>query len=1475
MNLSVLKNKIKKIESLYIDEAQKNEAERWRADFNGEIENLNQYREREILELLQNADDAGSSRVDIILNTIQKTLEVKNSGSNTVPFKEEGVSSIMYANLSPKKGMNYIGAKGLGFRSILNWSNHILIRSANMELEFSNDRVVDFWNTNMVPYLTDHSKYEIAARKDHRQVPLSILALPIVKEIDDVDFTSITIHYNPALESQILKDLRTFQPTSLLFLHNLKSILISVDGETIAHYSNHIITSENGFITSELAGKKWISKVESGKITITGNEKDYETGCAYCIDNVECSGYPIYNFFPTRDTIGIPAIMHATLELDSSRNHLIADNETNKIMLDKVADIIAEMAEYLKTKGTTWDAYRLMRPHITHLGLYEYQDYLLKKLYSRKGNYIPLLGGGYGDINNCFYLDDNIFEIIASTESGHLIFGNMRLKEEIGIQCVVNQNFNLDVKSRIEKFASEINKDTLVSLIVSLQKYASGKDNLTLDCHIFKDSDGEIITGRAFINEGQKVEEIPSFMKFDYLDEELAEKIKQRIALRGERPWQRELADKLSVVGKISSSDISSLTNRLLPKSEDSRRPESEYKELMKSLYKIFLKRGDKFTISEGNEAWLPTETYCLQWQRASSLIAADYRFPDGFRNLGISPSPLTPERCVAYPYFLEEVSGGNPTLIQEFLVKLGVNLYFGKSPMHYGSDLGYIDSLDIPAEVKDNCSWKDKNRESLNTAYIADRELLNSLRLPDLINILIKSGYDEQVCAGQQINWFNMIYKPSVPVDLSYAAYLLRSESSASKLKYYAMEDNEWLPGQIEEKDKFEIINDDPRILRLLKALGASTTCSDYSTENLYQVLQQRTNIAKKRHNSKGLKSFYHKIKMALNEKNSVNPPADLQLACRIGDELYFLPSKEIFYSDNIGIRSLKNSLPILEMSSREGEDIVKRVFGCRLIKDLRFELIDAEHNSTLGTQLNQRLATIRPYIIASATKEAGSKGGNIDTLFSNVKGALDRLYINVVSKAGYKLVDVREESDKIIWMENGDLQFFDGQLYISGNYSRLQDALEDPYFCNGIVEAIAITLKLNGGDNLDRFLRLLKSSKKELDYIAENEFDETLWSKCIKESVLSESEVEFWRKVFEVDGIAHQFDELELRNEQRSYLASKLGIDPDRADMRSFITFHKQMLKEVRGRYEVAYLAHIHSILREQDDETKSKYVEFKEKFLSDDWIDSIAERIKYEVEPDYDSSVKTYIAEVFNFDCENQGVATLPCRHDEYLYGHDFYELRLSPKDESLLYFEGYEDYFARKIDLIFSPEIDNERSEYQSEDQIADDSAIIKIEVVKTLKPEAKTHTVRHASQKNHPSESVKKINGRKAEDLVFKAFSQPDSEYEIGEIYSEYLAAKKGRSGDDSKGYDLEYRKKGSDGSPFRCLEIKNSASGEDIRLTAHEYEVAQSPDCCDRYDVALVTGDTIRIWENAFKDPDSFDMIPEGYHVKFKIKTQE
>ena len=117
-------NKIKK----YIDDYPEMVAE-----YQRELETIKGYNGRQILELLQNCDDQSATNVKIILDTNNNIFSIENDG---ISFSLEGYRSLFIANLSSKVDkQKYIGNKGLGFRSIINWSNELeIISNCNLPL---------------------------------------------------------------------------------------------------------------------------------------------------------------------------------------------------------------------------------------------------------------------------------------------------------------------------------------------------------------------------------------------------------------------------------------------------------------------------------------------------------------------------------------------------------------------------------------------------------------------------------------------------------------------------------------------------------------------------------------------------------------------------------------------------------------------------------------------------------------------------------------------------------------------------------------------------------------------------------------------------------------------------------------------------------------------------------------------------------------------------------------------------------------------------------------------------------------------------------------------------------------------------------------------------------------------------------------------------------------------------------------------
>ena len=152
----------------------------------------------------------------------------------------------MLSNLSPKKGNKLIGSKGLGFRSVLNWSNRIEIRSDNISLRFGNAIVKEKWE-ELKNRVSEANRFEKEANSDGRDVPLAILALPEVSPLGSPTqkSTSVILSYEIEYEDSILNDLEKFQPESLLFLHNVRHIIIVIDGQ-IKEYGEEKFYGEIG-----------------------------------------------------------------------------------------------------------------------------------------------------------------------------------------------------------------------------------------------------------------------------------------------------------------------------------------------------------------------------------------------------------------------------------------------------------------------------------------------------------------------------------------------------------------------------------------------------------------------------------------------------------------------------------------------------------------------------------------------------------------------------------------------------------------------------------------------------------------------------------------------------------------------------------------------------------------------------------------------------------------------------------------------------------------------------------------------------------------------------------------------------------------------------------------------------------------------------------------------------------------------------
>ncbi len=314
------------------------------ATFNREKETIDGYNGRQLLELIQNADDAQSDQVLVELNTQEQTLIIANKGDNCDPFSVEGIKSLLLANLSPKISNDYIGNKGLGFRSIINWSDKITINTQNVDIAFSQDIAVEKFKNS-----------------DLEKTKLPILAIPEVSEKLQKDWvTRIEIKYKHGFLDDIKEQIKQLNSKILLFLNHLKVIRLIVDNKEkkIDKPKSWNIESKTGEFPKNLLGNDDI-------------KTKYELKIAF---NDELSHSPseyLFSYFPTNIKISMPFIVHGTFDLDSTRNQL-NKTDKNKFILTKLVELIIETAKKLTENEVSYKALEFLN--------YSHENEVLDKL---------------------------------------------------------------------------------------------------------------------------------------------------------------------------------------------------------------------------------------------------------------------------------------------------------------------------------------------------------------------------------------------------------------------------------------------------------------------------------------------------------------------------------------------------------------------------------------------------------------------------------------------------------------------------------------------------------------------------------------------------------------------------------------------------------------------------------------------------------------------------------------------------------------------------------------------------------------------------------------------------------------------------------------------------------------------------------------------------------------------------------------
>lgn len=332
-------------------------------DYHKEIKEIEGYRGRELLELIQNAVDELTDDKEKCVCIELKDNEISVSNNGNI-FTEDGVKSLMYSDLSPKyNNSNYIGNKGTGFRSILNWAENVSIYSGNLSIAFNKKNAQSYLNE----LLQNESVQKF--KNNNNSLQVSRLAVPqVISPLADMNFDTVVkikLESTDDVFLSVREQISQIDMKLLLFLAKLEKLIIITDESrtvfTKTRNKSDINSSDVELITIEkvvdgelMKSKTWNLKSASGE----HDGKRYEICVAYT-DDLNMNSDVIYSYFKTDIEFPLPILVHGTFDLTADRNHLIK-NETNKFVLAELCSLIIAAAKDISISSVDYSPLKLL-----------------------------------------------------------------------------------------------------------------------------------------------------------------------------------------------------------------------------------------------------------------------------------------------------------------------------------------------------------------------------------------------------------------------------------------------------------------------------------------------------------------------------------------------------------------------------------------------------------------------------------------------------------------------------------------------------------------------------------------------------------------------------------------------------------------------------------------------------------------------------------------------------------------------------------------------------------------------------------------------------------------------------------------------------------------------------------------------------------------------------------------------------------
>jgi len=1418
--------------------------------YNREIETEKEYNGRQLLELLQNADDEQSDEVLIELDTKKNTLTISNCGDNCTPFSYKGIRSLMISNLSSKRSTRFIGNKGLGFRSIINWGKKITINSNGLDIIYSRD-IVD--NTfNELFDINEQAKIRKDEEISENINPIAFLSIPNIIENTQNDWTtSITIQYKNNYLQDIQKQIYELRDEIILFLNHIEKLVVKIDNDIQLN------------IKKETLLKKWKIYEKKGNLpkefwNNQNEEENFDLKIALQ-DNLDNDIKELFSYFPTKIDINFPFIIHGIFELNSSRNEL-NNSPKNRYILKQLVKLIVETAKDITKEEVSYKplemlSYKHENKHkiLEELEFYKAIDNAIEEL-----EIFPCLDGKYRKMSEVIYSNElsifvkdtsnqNLFNNLLIPINDKISFNSYHLNTSIETKSLNDLSKNIkSIDERIELiylfYTTFTHKHKLIFLIDENQELVNLNDEVYTP--ISKDYNFTI----------------PSFVKIKFIHQELFDKLILKFKIVS-TDKARELQRKLKEITNIQSYEpaqvlqkIITSTNKELEK-EDSNHSKI-IKEMVQSLYKNY-RLLDKTKI--------PSETRIQLLNKDNDLYDSKKLFlsksyPSG-ELTELLFEDIIPDKAFLADISIYDFKSESLEDIEAFFIWLGVNKHTRFESIT--EDNHYINF--VFTQIKKPTSYRDSSLQ-LKKIY-GYKELIKTLSpekiilwfiLDEKIKIQLDNSLNTDLFKYSKDREYRGYHYHTIQEKASYILYQIISSGifknyliTTDKLSKLANENTIDFNSKLFKK--FDIGEHD--IKALLLKIGAVEKFEDLSIKRVKEILRDLPN---KNPDGKQTQTIYKAIR---NHKAVLND-SNIKLCAKKDGELGYYNRDEVYYVNSRKLpKNILNDTAIINIPPRLGNVI--EFFGIKDVKDIKIDIKSHNRNEGLTKEFKEFFEKIKTYILVYRFENLKDE--------STKKSELSKLKDTEI----FLCDDISYEKNSIeSKLSNNDYLSEDKIFYIKIENKVLNEIKRTLDFRETFADIIGAIFNISTIDNFDR---IVSDEIEETEEIIKRNIGYEALQEAREYLNIADEFSSFWRVIYQLKKGTHSdkyiIDKLDDIKEELNVLSNIVYMDYKNLNSYTVII---ELFKELdisveefndKAYYKIDFREYHIKNLKNTFNDNLFKFKQLLHKKCEEtstqkEFLNRIGEYENYSQEFEnrldinYQEIVKEFIKETFGFDLDDEIESIdLESIYDTNKKKIDFEEIEASNEYRSLLYFDSKIDeiktYIKSLIPIVSKSIIENDSAK-KIKEIVSPTLSTPKQSHENSSQPSTKPHKVTSSQNKRN------KEIGDNAEQEVYNSLVK---EFKIENV--EWVS-----KNDDTAGYDIKYK---NEAGEWKYVEVKKY-SNQMFYLSKGEKEFAEENK--DNYEIFLVGDDIYKIDNIDFTDSSKLTLEVEKYKVYYVINEK-